>query len=198
LGHARLAADQANAKVEGRWLVFADESGVSLTPPVRTTWAPRGRTPVVRYRQGHRQHVSMAGLLCYRPDGSRARLLFGFQPGAYDSVTLKVVLDRLECFLGGAPVTLIWDNLPAHHSRDLRGWVAEPERDWLKVEYLPAYAPELNPAEGVWASLKGTELANLCARTTDEVIATAQVGLFRIRREQELLFGFLRHTGLTI
>jgi Winged helix-turn helix len=44
LGHARLAADQANAKVEGRWLVFADESGVSLTPPVRTTWAPRGRT----------------------------------------------------------------------------------------------------------------------------------------------------------
>jgi transposase len=61
--------------------------------------------------------------------------------------------------------------------------------DWLKVEYLPAYAPELNPAEGVWASRKGTELANLCARTTDEVIATAQVGLFRIRREQELLLG---------
>jgi transposase len=61
--------------------------------------------------------------------------------------------------------------------------------DWLKVEYLPAYAPELNPAEGVWASLKGTELANLCARTTDEVIATAQVGLFRSAASRSCCLG---------
>jgi transposase len=151
---------------------------------------------MLRYRQRNRQQVSMAGLLCYRPDGTHAKLLFGFEPGAYDSTTLKVVLDRLERFLGGQPVTLIWDNLPAHHSRDLSGYAAD--RDWLKYEYLPAYAPELNPVEGLWSALKGMELTNLCARTTGEVIATAQVGLFRIRRKPDLLLGFLRHTGLTV
>ena len=31
---------------------------------------------------------------------------------------------------------------------------------WLVVEYLPSSAPELNPVEGLWATLKGRELAN--------------------------------------
>jgi transposase len=33
-------------------------------------------------------------------------------------------------------------------------------RSWLTVFQLPAYAPELNPVEGVWSSLKRS-LANL-------------------------------------
>ena len=24
------------------------------------------------------------------------------------------------------------------------------QRDWLQIEWLPGYAPDLNPAEGVW------------------------------------------------
>jgi transposase len=30
---------------QGAWLCFLDESGASLTPPVRRTWAPAGHTP---------------------------------------------------------------------------------------------------------------------------------------------------------
>jgi DDE superfamily endonuclease len=33
------------------------------------------------------------------------------------------------------------------------------QRHWLEVKRLPAYAPELNPAEGFWSNLKGQELA---------------------------------------
>ena len=58
----------------GAWIVFLDESGVSFTPPVRRTWAPRGRTPVLRHRQRHWARLSMAAMCCYRPDGGRARL----------------------------------------------------------------------------------------------------------------------------
>ena len=32
------------------WIVFQDESGVSLTPVVRATWAPKGQTPVLRHK----------------------------------------------------------------------------------------------------------------------------------------------------
>jgi putative transposase len=45
-----------------------------------------------------------------------------------------------------APVILIWDNLNAHISERMRARI-EAQRDWLTVERLPAYAPELNPAE---------------------------------------------------
>jgi transposase len=69
----------------------------------------------------------------------------------------------LRRFLRGAPVTLIWDNLPSHHSRVMSGWL-EDQRHWLAVEYLPGYAHDLDPVEGLWANLKGQELAT-CAAT---------------------------------
>jgi hypothetical protein len=36
------------ARAESAWLAFFDESGISLIPPVRRTWSPRGRTPILR------------------------------------------------------------------------------------------------------------------------------------------------------
>jgi putative transposase len=89
----------------------------------------------------------MAGICCYRPDGSRARLCFHTQPDSYNSQTLIVVLRQLRRFLRGAPVTLIWDNLPAHHSR-VMGARLEGQRHWLAVEYLPGYAHDLDRWRG--------------------------------------------------
>jgi transposase len=37
----------------------------------------------------------------------------------------------------------------------------DSQRDWLRTERLPAYAPELNPVEYLRANLKDLELANL-------------------------------------
>ncbi|GAA2615771.1 hypothetical protein GCM10009863_31870 [Streptomyces axinellae] len=67
------------------------------------------------------------------------------------------------------------------------------EQDWLTLERLPAYAPELNPVELLWSSLKKRELANL-ADVTD---ATEQ-GIHRINANPRLPWSFLAHTGLTI
>ena len=137
----------------------------------------------------------MVGMLCYPPDGSAARRLVGFHRGSYDTATLVEVLTRLHAFLGGAPVNLIWDNRKAHKSTAMREFLAD--QDWLQVDYLPAYAPQLNPVEGLWANLKGGELANRCCRTAEEVIATAQVAMIRVRRDRQLPLSFLRHAGLT-
>jgi transposase len=62
----------------------------------------------------------------------------------------------------------------AHRSRAMRAWLRR-QRSWLVVERLPAYAPELNPVEALWASLKGVELANLAADTLQDVIETVRV-----------------------
>ena len=112
-----MAPDQGGALSRGAWLCFLDESGASLTPPTRRTWAPVGHTPVLRHRMRGRKRLSMAGVCCYRPDGTDARLAFHLREGAYDTDQLIPIVAALGRLLGGnAPVILIWDNLPAHHS----------------------------------------------------------------------------------
>jgi transposase len=192
-GTSRAKVDPANAHTRKAWLCFLDESAVSLTPPVRRTWAPRGVTPVLRDRQRHRPKVSMVGMLCYRPDGSAARLLVGFHRGSYDTATLVEVLTGLHAFLSGAPVNLVWDNLKAHKSTAMRKFVAD--QDWLQVNHLPAYAPELNPVEGLWANVKGGELANRCCQTARGGDRHRQDGMIRVRRDGELPLSFRRRTG---
>ena len=70
-------------------------------------------------------------------------------------------------------------------------------RGWLRVERLPAYAPELNPVEGLWGNVKGTELANRCPDTIDEAMQAACNGLDRVASDTDLCFALLRHTGLS-
>jgi transposase len=79
----------------------------------------------------------------------------------------------------------------------MRDWI-RTQRSWLVVERLPAYAPELNPVEGLWSSLKAVELANLASPTLGEVIAQAHRGSQRVRRATRLAYSFLRHAGLSV
>jgi transposase len=173
--------------------VFEDESGVSLLPSVRATWAPRGRTPVWRHRFVWKR-LSLAGALAYEPDGSAAHLVFQLRPGAYNDETLIDLPTELNELEQQRPVLLIWDGLPSHRSRRMSDWVAS-QRHWLSIEPLPGYAPDLNPIEQVWGSLKSTELANLCSDTIDELAGIAEGGLDRIGNHDTLCFAFLRHAG---
>ena len=75
-----VAADKKSARRRGAWIVFQDESGFSLLPPVRATWAPTGQTPVLRHRFSWTR-LSMSGALAYRPDGSRDRAAVPDQRG---------------------------------------------------------------------------------------------------------------------
>jgi transposase len=87
---------------------------------------------------------------CYRPDGSDARLACHLREGAYDTAQLSPIVATLGRLVDSeAPVILIWDN-------------------------LPAYAPDLDPVEGLWANLKGVELANRACRSLEELAAAAE------------------------
>jgi hypothetical protein len=186
-----VAPDQGGALSRGAWLCFLDESGASLHPPVRRTWAPVGHTPVLRHRMRGRKRLSMAGVCCYRPDASDVCLAFHLREGAYDTDQLIPIVQALGRLLGGnAPVILVWDNLPAHHSSAMGAW--------LEVEYLPSYAPDLNPVEGLWANLKDVELANRACMSLEELAAAAEQGVGRVRGESDLLFSFLHQAGLSL
>jgi transposase len=90
--------------------------------------------------------MSMAGVAAYRPDRSRAKLIFQTKPGSYNTESLIEFLKQLRRHLRGKPVVLIWDGLSAHRSKAMKAWLAS-QQHWLTVEALPGYAHDLNPME---------------------------------------------------
>jgi hypothetical protein len=191
-----VATDQKGARDSKAWIVFFDESAISLTPVTRRTWAPRGQTPILRHRFAWKR-ASMAAALGYRADGTGARLCFDVHNGNYDTTTLIGVLERLAGFYAGHQVVLLWDGLSAHRSRAMRTWL-QTQRAWLSVERLPPYAPDLNPVEGLWANLKSVELASFAGDHVVQVADQAQCGIQRVCASESLVVGFLAHTGLAL
>jgi hypothetical protein len=189
-----VAQDQKGAVRRKATIVVWDESGISVIPVVRSTWAPKGRTPVLVHPFTWKR-ASMAAALCIRPRGGGAQLAFHLRPGSYDTDSLICALTELRRFLAGEKATLIWDGLPAHRSRRMLDWLNQ-QRSWLVVERLPAYAPDLNPVEKVWSNLKNTELANLTSEHLGDITVAANAGVDRIRRTSRLLYSFLHATGL--
>lgn len=94
------------------------------------------------------------------------------------------------------PLIVIWDNLNTHISAVMDEFTgAHP--DWLTVVQLPSYAPDLNPAEGLWANTKNG-LGNLAACSADQLAAVIRTRLKRIQYRPALINGFLGQTGLSL
>jgi putative transposase len=145
--------------------------------------------------------ISVAGLVCARP-GSRTRLLYRIkvhrprkgQRRSFAETDYTALLDAAHQY-PRAPIMLIWDNLNTHISAAMRDLAAT--RDWLHVIQLPAYAPDLNPTEGVWSHVKRSA-GNLAVTGVDNLTAIVRNRLKRIQYRPDLLTGFLAHTGLTL
>jgi transposase len=76
---------------------------------------------------------------------------------------------------------IVWDGLPAHRSRLVWEFVRQQKgRLWL--EFLPAYAPELNPVEYLWSYWKQYELPNYCPQNFGQLSSHARQALRRMRR----------------
>ena len=151
---------------------FADESGQSLRPSKARTWARRGHTPVVKVSGKGTGRVRLAGMIATKPH-VRTRPVYRMQvnrgrrgdPKGSREKDFAQLLDLTHQRLAG-PMVLIWDNSTQHVDARMRALIAA--RLWLTVFQLPAYAPELNPAEGVWAHLKRS-IANLAPRGTEQL-----------------------------
>ena len=90
----------------------------------------------------------------------------------------------------GGKLLIVWDGLPAHRSRAVWEFVRQ-QRGRIWLEFLPAYAPELNPTEYIWGHLKQHELANFCPKDLGELGVAAIRALKRMRRRPSSGHGLL-------
>jgi len=160
---------------------------------VRRTWAPRGQTPVLRQAFNWKRLSGIGALAC-TPSGERVRLFLSLLPGNVASAQIQAFLRSLRRHLKG-PVMLFWDGLAAHRSRHTQAFLAR-QRHWLEVHRFPAYAPELNPMEYVWAYLDNTDLANFSPDDLEVLAQQIRRASRRIRRQPDLSRAFLKRSGL--
>jgi transposase len=128
-------------------LLFLDEAGVNEDGPVGTTWALRGQRPAVK-TTGSRRRVNVISAI-----SPRGRLWFRCFKG---TLTAQRFVEFLRAMLREVRghITLVLDKHPAHVAAATRRFV-EASSHRLRIEFLPSYAPDMNPDEHVWSYLKG-------------------------------------------
>jgi transposase len=107
------------------------------------------------------------------------------------------VIDFLEALVRqiNGPLLVVWDRLAAHRSRLVRDHLASL-KGHIQVEYLPGYAPELNPVEYIWAYWKQHELPNVCPKDYWQLGEAARRTLRRMRRRPRLITAFWKQASL--
>ncbi len=174
------------------YLAFLDESGFMLTPTVRRTFAPRGRTPVLRACD-RRDRLSAISCITVSPAVARPGLYFDVLDHNAHGEDIVAFLADLHRRLG--PLTVVWDRSNIHsRSKRVKAWLAR--HPGVVAEDFPGDVPDLNPDEGVWAWAKYGRLANLAAHDTDELWDRVVEELVEVKHRPDLLRGFVRQTCL--
>jgi transposase len=179
-------AIRAQARREGGVVLWLDEMGVRSDTAAGRSWAPVGRTPVVK-RTGKRFGVNLISAV-----SNEGLLRFRLFTGSFRGPVLVDFLRRLVGDLAGRKVHLILDGHPVHHAKLVSGWVAQrPTR--IELHFLPGYSPELNPVELLNHDVKANAAGRRRARTAVELTGELRAYVRRRQRHPEVVAGFFAH-----
>ncbi|MBN1817278.1 MAG: IS630 family transposase [Sedimentisphaerales bacterium] len=174
--------------------MFIDETGFMLEPLVRRTWAPRGKTPVVRVTSPH-ERISAIGAMTLR----RVPIRFGFEFYLlrdnlnFKGYSVASFLTYLRRTLRGE-ITIVWDQINIHKAARVKEFISQHTD--VEVFEFPPYAPELNPVDYVWSYVKYSRLANYCPQNLLELRETITAELTAVKMNPRLLRSLFSRTGL--
>ena len=165
-----------------------------LQPTVRRTWAPKGQTPIL-YSWDRRDRLSViSALTC----SSKRRHL-----GLYFSVERhNICAEDFAAFVAGLlrhfphGIILVIDRWMVHRSgvRHLKHRFGRR----VNVEWLPAYAPELNPDEQVWNHSKYSQLVNFIPHDAAHLAQAVEESMVIQSQQQNLLRSFFHCANLKL
>ena len=127
-------------------IFFGDEAGIRSDHHAGTTWAIKGKTPVVS-STGARFGLNLISAV-----SAQGEFRFMTVKGRVGAARFIEFIKRL---IHGVDrmVFLIVDGHPAHKAKMVSRYV-DSIKDRFRLFFLPAYSPELNPDERVWNDLK--------------------------------------------
>jgi hypothetical protein len=167
-------------------IICADETGFTMNPSVKKTWALTGKTPVVVYRNRHHKKVSVLVALAYQPLRDSIQVLCDFHPDSYvRSGQAAAFVHRLLAEFPGRRIDIVWDNLNAHRSKLVKELPKQHPN--LHLHFLPGYAPDLNPSEMLWCLSKYHRMANHAIDNVPELHAEADRVINEVAQRDDLL-----------
>jgi transposase len=93
---------------------------------------------------------------------------------------------------------VLWDGASIHRNQDVRDFLAAGAARRLHLEHVPAYAPDLNPDEGIWQHLKRVELRNRCCQDLQELRWEFRLAVRRLRRTPDVIRACFRKCGFAV
>jgi transposase len=168
-----------------------DESGFYLLPALVRSYAPCGHRPLLRVL-ATRDHLAAMSAVTLS-----GRLYTKVGRQVLTGVASVSFLHHLQRQLGRR-LLVIWDGSPIHRGAEVKSFLAGPNGGSVHLERLPAYAPDLNPDEGVWQHLKTVEMRNLCCQDLDHLHHELTLAIARLRHKPDLIKSFFDRAGLEI
>lgn len=178
-------AIQAAARKDKATIYFGDEAGIRSDYHSGTTWAPVGKTPVIK-ATGARFSLNLVSAI-----SSKGKMRFMIVDGRMNAGKFIVFLKRL-IHDSPRPVYLIVDRHPVHRSAKVRKFVESTDGK-LKLFFLPSYSPELNPDEQVWNQVKRHRVGKSTPGGPDQFKAIVLRALRSLQRFPHKVRGFFRH-----
>lgn len=173
-------------------MVFLDESGFLLVPPVRRTWSPKGQTPILTCA-GSWTKISAISTISVSLKSNRIGLYIRFHHKK--NIRWPEIIDFLKHLKRHLPkgFVLLWDGGMLHRATVVKQWLKE--RPSIDIFKFPGYAPELNPDEWVWNHLKHS-VANSVPSDTDHLRNLLRAPVRRLQRSDKLLWSCIHASEL--
>ncbi|MFN4133869.1 MAG: IS630 family transposase [Candidatus Hadarchaeales archaeon] len=175
----------AHARKWQATLYFQDETGVSLTPSLGRTWAPRGVIPEERVT-GKRGGFCISSVISIG-----GRMLFRVEKGRVNAKTFVDFLKKVMRHHRGRKMVVVTDQARPHVAKYVAEFV-EANKKSFALYYLPPYSPELNPVDHVWGYLKKNKLRDHGAQSVGELKKLALISMWSIQRQKSLFRSFFR------
>jgi transposase len=154
------AALLLETRATGAKVFFADEAHFRADADLHGKWVLKGRPALVDStcpRWGEK--ASYYSAVCLETGEVEHMELTGTSSSATSAAFLRQLRAK---HLG--PLVVIWDNGPAHGGEAVRDYLATPDLG-LRLVRLPAYSPDFNPDEAIWAWAREEVTANTCLGT---------------------------------
>jgi len=151
-----------NTLPDDETVMFAD--AVHPTHAVRPVgcWAPKDTKVAVDQTSGRRR-MNIHGAIDLETGQTRIREVLTVD--AMSTIALLMAIEALYPEMRLIHVFL--DNARYHHAKLVREWLAQPGRR-IKLHFVPAYCPHLNPIERLWGLMHRNITHNRCYATFNE------------------------------
>jgi putative transposase len=167
-----------------------------MLPLRRRSWSLRGHPPVLKYKSGHREKVSVAAALWLTPRRDRLGLSYQtLRNGYFNNRRVASFLERLLRQVG--PLVVVWDGGTMHKGDPIRA-LLKRHRGRLAIEAMPPQGAELMPVEQLWTWLKYGKLSDFAPENAGQLQRVIRGIMNPIRHDQKRLRGFFHASDLPL